>query len=711
MKKVYNLEFNGKQIRIEIGEMAKQANGAVLVRYNDTVILSTAVASKKPKDLGFFPLMVVFEEKLYSVGKIPGGFLKREGRPSEHATLSSRLIDRPLRPLFPDGYLHDVQIINTVLSVDQEASPEMSALLGSSLALAISDIPFEKPVAAVHVGRIAGKLIINPSSEEIENSDIDLIVAGTKDAINMVEAGAGEVSEDDMLEAILFAHDNIKQLVAFQEKIVAEIGQEKAAFKAREIDPNLVKEVRAKVSDDTLKTGTIYNKQDKALAINAIEEKLIEEYENKTYDSEEIKQQTIKDVKNILHDVIKEQVRHLITKDKIRPDGRQQNEIRSLNSQIDLLPRVHGSAMFTRGETQSLAITTLGALNEYQILDGISDDEQKRFMFHYNFPPFSVGETGRIGAPGRREVGHGALGERALVQVMPDVDTFPYTVRVVSEILESNGSSSQASICAGSMSLMSAGVPIKAPVAGIAMGLIMDGDDYTILSDIQGFEDHLGDMDFKVAGTKKGITALQMDIKITGISKDILKEALAQAKEGRMKILENMNEIIDKPRDDVNEYAPKMATFKIDPEKIREVIGAGGKIINQIIDESNDVKIDIDDYGTVVIYHNNRDDINHAQEMIENILKTAQVGEIYDAKVVRIEKFGAFVQLFKGTDALVHVSKIAHERVEKVEDVLKLGDIIKVKITDIDDRGRINASAKALIEKPKSTDDSKREDK
>lgn len=711
MKKVYNLAFNGKEIRIEIGEMAKQANGAVLVRYNDTVILSTAVASKKPKDLGFFPLMVVFEEKLYSVGKIPGGFLKREGRPSEHATLSSRLIDRPLRPLFPKGYLHDVQIINTVLSVDQEASPEMSALLGSSLALAISDIPFENPVAGVHVGRIDGKLMINPSNEEIEKSDIDLIVAGTKDAINMVEGGSSEVSEEDMLEAILFAHENIKQLVAFQEKIIAEIGQEKAPFEVKEIDPELVKEVAAKVTDDALKTCTIYHKQEKSEAIAKIEDALVEEYENKEYESEDIKKQTIKDVKNILHDIIKEQVRQLITKDKIRPDGRQQNEIRPLDSQIDLLPRVHGSAMFTRGETQSLAITTLGALNEYQILDGISDDEQKRFMFHYNFPPFSVGETGRIGAPGRREVGHGALGERALVQVMPDVDTFPYTVRVVSEILESNGSSSQASICAGSMSLMSAGVPIKAPVAGIAMGLIMNGADYTILSDIQGLEDHLGDMDFKVAGTKEGVTALQMDIKISGISKEILQEALMQAKEGRMQILENMNQVIDKPREDVSEYAPKMATFQIDPEKIREVIGTGGKVINQIIDESNDVKIDIDDDGTVVIYHNNRADIDHAREMIENIVRTAKVGEVYDAKVVRLEKFGAFVQLFKGTDALLHVSKIAHERVENVEDVLKLGDIIKVKVTDIDDRGRINVSAKALIEKPKDLEKTKKEDK
>lgn len=711
MKKIYDLTFNDKKISVEIGEMAKQANGAVLVRYNDTVILSTAVASKKPKDLGFFPLMVVFEEKLYSVGKIPGGFLKREGRPSEHATLSSRLIDRPLRPLFPEGYMHDVQIINTVLSVDQEASPEMAALLGSSLALAISDIPLQTPVASVNVGRLDNKLVINPSSEEIERSDLDLIVAGTKDGINMVEAGANQVSEEDMLEAILFAHENIKQLIAFQEMIVAEIGQPKMAFEPVVLDPQLVKAVEAKIASETLKTGTIYHKQDKSEALNKIEDDLMDEYENKTYDTEEAKEQTLKEVKQIFHDVVKRQVRELITKDKIRPDGRQQNEIRPLDSQIDLLPRVHGSAMFTRGETQSLAITTLGALNEYQILDGISDDEQKRFMFHYNFPPFSVGETGRIGAPGRREVGHGALGERALAQVMPAVSAFPYTVRVVSEILESNGSSSQASICAGTMSLMTAGVPIKAPVAGIAMGLIMQDKDYTILSDIQGLEDHLGDMDFKVAGTKEGITALQMDIKINGINKSILEEALTQAKQGRLQILENMANVIAQPRQEVSEYAPKMATFKIDPDKIREVIGTGGKVINQIIEESRDVKIDIEDDGTVIIYHHNQEAIDHAKKMIEDIVKTARVGEVYDAKVVRIEKFGAFVQLFKGTDALLHISKIKHERVEKVEDALKIGDIIKVKVTDIDERGRINVSAKALIEKPHDKDTDKKEGK
>ncbi|WP_423364457.1 polyribonucleotide nucleotidyltransferase [Mycoplasma sp. P36-A1] len=704
MKKVFKLEFCGKELTIETGEIAKQASGAVLVRYNDTVVLSTAVASKKPKDLDFFPLTVTYEEKLYSVGKIPGGFLKREGRPSENATLTSRLIDRPLRPLFAEGFRNDVQVVNTVLSVDQEASPEMAAMFGSSLALCISNVPFNGPIAGVVVGRVNNEFIINPTPEQLEVSDIDLTVAGTYDAINMVEAGAKQVSEEVMLEALMFGHENIKTLVEFQKSIQAEIGKEKMEIELYEIPTDIIEFVAQYATSAVAKANEIFEKQPKNEANKVIEDELVAIYEEKEYETEKIKEKTIKQVKEALHDLIKDYVRNQITLEKIRPDGRSLKQIRPLNSQVDLLPRVHGSAMFTRGETQCISSTTLGALNEYQILDGISPVQEKRFMLQYNFPPYSVGETGRMGSPGRREIGHGALGERAIAQVMPDEKEFPYTVRVVSEIVESNGSSSQASICAGVMSLMAAGVPLKAPVAGIAMGLVMKDSDYTVLTDIQGLEDHIGDMDFKVAGTKDGITALQMDIKIDGINRSILEEALAQAKIGRTQILENMLETISGPREDVSKYAPKMDTFSIDPKKIKDVIGRGGEMINKIIEESNDVKIDIEDDGQVIIYHTDRASINKAKEWILTIVKEPEVGEIYDAKVVRIEKFGAFVELYKGQDALLHVSKIAHERVEKVEDKLKIGDIIKVKIVEIDDKGRVNVSAKALIKNEKVED-------
>ncbi|MDR3215124.1 MAG: polyribonucleotide nucleotidyltransferase [Bacilli bacterium] len=709
MKHNYNvsLEFCGKKITVETGEIAKQANGAVLVRYEDTVVLTTAVASKQAKDLDFFPLTVVFEEKLYAVGKVPGGFLKREGRPSEYATLSARLIDRPLRPLFAEGFRNEVQVVNTVMSVDPDVNPDMVAMFGSSLALAISDIPFEGPVAGVHVGLVNGEYIINPSVEEQEKSIIDLSVAGTKDAINMVEAGAKQVSEEQMLEAIMFGHEHIKELCAFQQRIIDEVGKAKIEVDLYQINEDIITFVNEYAKEKIVAANAIFTKQEKNEANDNIVKELIDIYENKEYENEDEKKKTLKQVKEAFHDLLKEHVRKQITVDKIRPDGRNKDEIRPLNSQIDLLPRVHGSSMFTRGETQCISITTLGALNEYQILDGISEEEQKHFMLHYNFPPYSVGETGRMGAPGRREVGHGALGERALAQVMPTIEEFPYTIRVVSEIVESNGSTSQASICAGTMSLMAAGVPITSPVAGIAMGLIKKDEDYTILSDIQGLEDHLGDMDFKVAGTKNGITALQMDIKILGINREILQEALAQAKVGRAHILENMLATINKPREEVSKYAPKMDTFMIEVKKIRDVIGRGGEMIDKIIEASNNVKIDIEDDGKVIIYHSDRDAINKAKEMILNIVKEAKVGEIYDAKVVKIEKFGAFVELFAGTDALLHVSKIAHERVEKVEDVLKIGNIIKVKVMEIDDKGRINVSAKALINKPEKKDDVK----
>jgi len=711
MKKVYNLDFCGRNLSVEIGEIAKQASGAVLVRYEDTVVLSTVVASKQPKDLDFFPLTVTYEEKLYSVGKIPGGFLKREGRPSENATLTSRLIDRPIRPLFAEGFRNEVQIVNTVMSVDQDADAGMAAMFGSSLALSISNIPFEGPIAGVIVGLVDGEFIINPNQEEMEKSSIDLCVAGTINGINMVEAGAKQVSEEAMLEGIMFGHEYIKKLIEFQNMIVAEIGQEKMEVTLYEINPEIVSFVKEYAYDKVVAANQILDKVGKNAANKAIEDELVAIYDEKEYASESDKNKTIKQVKEALHDLVKDYVRHQITVEKVRPDGRSQTDIRPLDSQVDLLPRVHGSAMFTRGETQCISVTTLGALNEYQIIDGIGLEEEKRFMLQYNFPPYSVGETGRMGAPGRREIGHGALGERAIAQVMPDEKEFPYTVRVVSEIVESNGSTSQASICAGTMSLMAAGVPLKSPVAGIAMGLVMNGEHYTVLTDIQGLEDHLGDMDFKVAGTKDGVTALQMDIKIDDLSEPILKEALEQAKIGRMQILENMLSCIDAPRPDVSKYAPKMDTFEIDPKKIKDVIGRGGDMINKIIEESNNVKIDIEDDGQVIIYHTDRDSINKAKEMILDIVKEPEVGEIYDAKVVRIEKFGAFVQLYKDTDALLHISDIKHERINKVEDVLKIGDIIKVKVTEVDDRGRVKVSAKALLPRPPKPEVKKEESK
>lgn len=708
MKKVYELKFEGRTLKVEVGELAKQANGSALIRYEDTVILSSACASKVAKTgIDFFPLTVTFEEKLYSVGKIPGSFLRREGRPSEHAILTARLIDRPIRPLFDENFRNEVQIVNYALSVNPDITPEMTALFGSSLALCISDIPFNTPVAGVKVGYINGEYIVNPTREQLEKSLIDLTVAGTKDAINMVEAGAKEVSEELMLNAILFGHEKIKELIAFQEQIIAEVGKEKMVVEMFKIDEAIQQEVFARCKADLVAACRIEGKLARYNKIDEITQSVLEEYEAREYIDDEAHDYTIHQVEVITHDIVKDEVRRLISEDKIRPDGRKVDEIRPLNSQVDLLPRVHGSALFTRGETQVLSITTLGALGDQQILDNLNPDEElKRFMHHYNFPPFSVGEVGKMGNPGRREIGHGALGERALLQVMPSEEEFPYTVRVVSEVLESNGSSSQASICASTMSLMAAGVPIKRPVAGIAMGLISTGDlkdpncPYTVLTDIQGQEDHYGDMDFKVAGTTEGICALQMDIKIKGITKEILSIALTQAHKGRMEILENMMGAISEVRPDVSKYAPKMATFKINPDKIRDVIGTGGKIINEIIASCDNVKIDIDDDGKVVIYHQDREAINKAKEMIESIVKEAKIGEIYIGKVVRIESYGAFVNLFKGCDALLHVSKIAHERINHPKDVLKINDTIKVIVTEIDEKGRVNVSAKDLLPKP-----------
>ncbi len=704
-KKVFELDFRGRKIVVEHGEMAKQAHGAVLVRYGDTVVLSTAVVSKSANVLAdFFPLMVLYQEKLYSVGKIPGGFIKREGRPTENATLAARMIDRPMRPLFPEGFRNEVQIVNTVLSVEQDNSPEITALFGSSLATCISKIPFDGPIAGVKVGRVDGEFVINPTPEQLENSDIDLTVAGTKEAINMVESSAKEVDEDSMLEALMFGHEAIKELIAFQEEIINEIGSEKMEYESLEITDELKEEIENLCAKDLDEALRIKDKLEKYDRIDQIKESIVEKYEN---ENEDLKEQELKElltkVRLVLEQIEYKLFRRIVVKEKTRADGREMTEIRPLSARIDILPRTHGSALFTRGQTQSLSITTLGALGEHQIIDGLSLEDEKRFMLHYNFPQFSVGETGRYGAPGRREIGHGALGEKALLQVIPSEEEFPYTIRVVSEILEINGSSSQASICAGCMSLMAAGVPIKAPVAGIAMGLITDGDDYTILTDIQGMEDHLGDMDFKVAGTKNGICALQMDIKIKGITKDILKQALAQAKDARFEILEVMAEQIKEPREEVSKYAPKTFMFMIKPEKIKDVIGRGGEMITKIICEAsnvnavtdiNAVKVDLEDDGRVIIYHSDKEIIEKTAKMIQDIVREVEEGEIYTAKVVKIEEFGCFVQVWPGCEGLVHISKLAKDRVEKVEDVVKLGDEIIVKAIGTDKKGRLNFSRK-----------------
>ena len=707
-KQEFHLDFCGRGITVETGEIAKQADGAVIIRYGDTVTLSTACASNQAKEgIDFFPLTVSFEEKLYSVGKIPGGFIRREGRPSEHATLTARMIDRPIRPLFAEGFRNEVQVVNTVLSVDQDASPEMAAMFGASLALCISDIPFNGPIAGCKVGRINGELVANPTVAQMEESDIDLTVAGTAQALNMVEAGAKEVSEEDMLAALMFGHEQIKKLCAFQEEIVAACGKEKREIELYAVDETIDREVRSNFEAQIRAAVSIKEKLERYGKIDDLTDEAAEMIANKEYASEKDQNNAVKQAREICRGIEADEVRRLIIEDKVRPDGRQIDEIRPLNSQVDLLPRVHGSALFTRGETQVLSTTTLGALNDNQIIDDLTVVDSKRFMHHYNFPPYCVGETGRMGNPGRREIGHGALGERALAQVLPSVDEFPYTIRTVADVMESNGSSSQASICAGTMSLMAAGVPIKAPVAGIAMGLIMDDDSgkYTVLTDIQGMEDHFGDMDFKVAGTKNGITALQMDIKVTGITKNIFEEALAQAHKARLEILDNMLACISEPRKQLSPYAPKIAMMNIDPDKIKDVIGPGGKMINEIIAQCDNVKIDIDDDGKVVIYHNDYDTIEKAKQMISDIVRVAKVGDVYAAKVVRLEKFGAFVNLFGNTDGLLHISKISHHRVDKVEDVLKLGDVIDVKVTEIDNKGRINVSAKALLPKPKTEEE------
>lgn len=695
-KKVFTIDWAGRKLTVEVGQLAKQANGAVLVRYGDTAVLSTATASKEAKSVDFFPLTVNYEERLYAVGKIPGGFIKREGRPSEKAILASRLIDRPIRPLFPEGFRNEVQVVSIVMSVDQNCSSEMAAMFGSSLALSISDIPFEGPIAGVVVGRVDGNFVINPTVEQMEQSDIDLTVAGTKDAVNMVEAGADEVPEETMLEAIMFGHEEIKRLIAFQEEVVQEIGKEKRDVELFQVDQELDAEVRSMCEQSLVTAIQVEEKHAREDAIQAVKDEVIAVFtERETTDED-----TLKQVNHILDHLVKEEVRRLITVEKIRPDGRKPNEIRPLQSEVRILARTHGSGLFTRGQTQALSICTLGALGDVQILDGLGIEESKRFMHHYNFPHFSVGETGPIRGPGRREIGHGALGERALEPVIPSEAEFPYTIRLVSEVLESNGSTSQASICASTLAMMDAGVPIKAPVAGIAMGLVKSGDHYTILTDIQGMEDHLGDMDFKVAGTKNGVTALQMDIKIEGLSREILEEALLQAKEGRMVILESMISEISEPRKELSPYAPKIVTLHINPDKIRDVIGPSGKQINKIIEETG-VKIDIEQDGTVFIASADEAMNQKAKKIIEDLVREVAVGQVYMGKVKRIEKFGAFLELFPGKDGLVHISQLAEERVNKVEDVVSIGDELLVKVIEIDNQGRINLSRKAILKEQK----------
>lgn len=712
MKKVFELEFEGKKFVVETGEIAKQADGAVLVRLNETVVLSTACCSDAPKDGDFFPLTVAYEEKQYAVGKIPGSFLRREGRAGEHATLTARLIDRPIRPMFSEGFRNEVQIVNTVMSVDLDSTPEMTAMLGSSLALGISDIPFDGPIAGVYVGRVDGKFIINPTIEEKDKSDIHLAVAGTIEAINMVEAGADQVSEEDMLDALMFGHAAIKKLCQWQQEIIKEVGAPKREIELYQVDPAIEKDITDRAEARLKKAISIFDKLERQDAIEAIKNEILDDYDARKYEDEKSHRKVMGMVNDTLENLIAKEVRRLITDEKIRPDGRKVDEIRPLDAQVDILPRAHGSAMFTRGQTQVISVTTLGAKSDAQIIDGLTEEDTRHWMHHYNFPPFSVGEVGRMGSPGRREIGHGALGERALAYVIPSEEEFPYTIRTVAEVVESNGSSSQASICASCMSLMAAGVPIKAIVSGIAMGLISSGPldgkhPYTILTDIQGLEDHFGDMDFKVAGTEKGITALQMDIKIKGISREVLKEALSQANIARAKIREVMAATISVPRPDVGKYAPKMDTFFIDPDRIREVIGTGGKVINDIIAQCDEVKIDIEDSGQVTIYHMDRETINKAKAMILNIIRVAKVGEVFDGEVNRVEDYGAFVHLFGNVDGLCHVSQLGYGYVDKAQSVVKVGDIIKVKVIEIDDKGKVKVSHKEFTEKPEGYDESK----
>jgi len=692
MEKSFQYKIAGEELTVTIGKVAEQAGGECIIKYGDSAILVTATSSKEPREgINFFPLSVDYEERLYSVGKIPGGFIKREGRPSEDAILTSRLIDRPIRPLFPQGYRNDVQVIATVLSVDQNYSPEIMGMIGSSIALSVSDIPFNGPTGSVQVGLIDDKFIINPNSQERDESEIDLIVSGTKDAIMMVEASAEIVSEETILDAILFAHEEIKDICIFIEDIVAEVGKEKQEFNIFKPDEKLEEKIKKYSTNKFLKVINIIDKQERQDGIDEVTEEVLERFLEEYPESE-------KEIKDVVDSIIKNEVRNLIIKDKIRPDNRKPDEIRTITSEAGLLPRAHGSGLFTRGQTQVLTIATLGATSDVQIIDGLGEEESKRYMHHYNFPPYSVGDTRPMRGPGRREIGHGVLAEKALLPVLPSEEEFPYTIRLVSEVLSSNGSSSQASVCGSTLSLLDAGVPLKDSVAGIAMGMIKSGDEIVVLTDILGMEDHMGDMDFKIAGTKEGITAIQMDIKIDGINREILENALEKAKVGRLYILDKMAETISSPRAELSPYAPKIFTMSIDPEKIRDVIGPGGKVINKIIDET-DVKIDIDDDGHISISADNAESGNNAMKIIEDIVKEIEVGEIYLGTVKKITNFGAFIEIQNGKEGLLHISNISKERIKKVEDVLKVGEEVMVKDIEIDNQDRINLSRKALLPK------------
>lgn len=688
--KTYRTAIGGRLLQVEIGKVAQMANGAVTMRYGDTVVNVTATASAEPRaDIDFFPLSCDFEEKMYAAGKIPGGFIKREGRPSEKAILSSRLMDRPLRPLFPKGFYNDVQVIATVLCVDPDCTPDIVAMLGSSIALSISDIPFAGPTASVLVGRVDGRFVINPTLEEREASDMHLVVSGTKDAIMMVEAGAEEIAEEVILEGILFAHEEIKVFVEFIEKIVSEVGKPKMETVLYQVSEEIEQAVKEFASDKMRSAIKTYEKQERLENMDAVEKETLEHFI-------EIYPDNQKDIESVLYDITKEQVRSMILNEGIRPDNRKSDEIRPIWCETSFLPRTHGTGLFTRGQTQVLSVATLAPLGEAQTIDGIGEQSEKRYMHHYNFPPYSVGEARPMRSPGRREIGHGALAERALIPVLPSAEEFPYAIRVVSEVLSSNGSTSQASVCGSTMALMDAGVPITAPVAGIAMGLIKSEDKVAILSDIQGMEDFLGDMDFKVAGTAKGVTAIQMDIKIHGLNKEILQAALKQAHNGRMYIMDKMMEELDAPREELSPYAPRIIFMTIDPDKIRVVIGKGGSTINRIINETG-VKIDIDDDGNISIASPDMDSALAAQKEIESLIREVEVGEIYEGKVTRIMAFGAFVEILPGKEGLLHISKISKERIDKVEDVLKVGDEITVKVIEIDNQNRINLSRKELL--------------
>ena len=691
--KIFKMDLAGRELSVEIGKIAELAAGSAILRYGETMVMVNVSKSAKPRDgIDFFPLSVDYEERLYSVGKIPGGFLKREGKPSEKAILTSRLIDRPIRPLFPKGFRNDVQVVATVLSVDQDCTPDIVSMIGSSVALSISDIPFNGPTGSVLVGLVDGALVANPTAEQREKSSLHLVVSGTKDAIMMVEAGGEEIPESLMLEAILFAHEEIKKIVAFIEEITAEVGKEKMEVELHKVDEEVETAVRNFATDKMKEAVRTVEKLERQEKMDAVREETLSHFA-------ELLEEYGSDIEEVLQAIIKESVRMLITHEKVRPDNRKLDEIRPIWCDNGFIPRAHGSGLFTRGQTQVMTITTLGALGDVQILDGLDEEENKRYMHHYNFPAYSVGEARPSRGPGRREIGHGALAERALVPVIPSKEEFPYAIRLVSEVLSSNGSTSQGSVCGSTLSLLDAGVPIKDMVAGIAMGLIKDDEKVAILSDIQGMEDHLGDMDFKVAGTEHGITAIQMDIKINGIDENILRTALEQARIGRLHILNEMRKTIDSPKPQLSKYAPKIITMNINPDKIRDVIGPGGKVITKIIDETG-VKIDIEQTGEVFIAGIDQEMIDLAQKLIKDIVVEAEVGQTYKGKVTRITTFGAFVEILPGKEGLLHISHIAHERVAKVEDVLNIGDEVEVKVTEIDEKGRVNLSRKVLLPKP-----------